>query len=90
MLVTAALVVVDVVVVVVVCGCCFGCCCCCSHFTAICTDVTVSMSNLFLADTQLYKRLCPLVCPSVCPSVHRGDRVENAKTCKFVASVGIM
>jgi len=39
------------------CHCCFGCCCCCcscccSHFRAICTDVTISMSNLFFLNEQ--------------------------------------
>ena len=54
------------------------------------------MDQLFLvADTQLYKRLCPSVHPSVRPSVGN-DRVEKWKNkrfgyflCMFVCGVGV-
>ena len=49
-----------------------------------------------VADTQLYKRLCPSARPSVRPSVRHGDRVEkwdNERSgyflCMFVCGGGV-
>ena len=46
----------------------------------------LSFTVFLVADTQLYKRLCPSVCPSVRPSARplvRHARVENAKNTHF-------
>ena len=38
----------------------------------------VTCDKFLVADTQLYKRLCPFVHPSVCPLV-RGHKLKTAK-----------
>ena len=45
--------------------------------------------SFLVADTQLYKRLCPSVRPSVCQSIRHGDRVENKHFRYFFVRWGV-
>ena len=70
-----------------------------THLRRRLDPLILGLLHFLVADTQLYKRLCPSVRPSVGPSVRwsvRNDRVEKWKNerfgcflCMFVCGVGV-